>query len=195
VTPEPEEGQVWQRQGRRYEVLEAGDGTVLLGDRSSAEERTATVARRRFERDARDGVAVLHPRCRRCGLPARPGLVEGGLCRQCRFAAAPVAERCEIRSAAAGGSRLADEALRSGAPREHLLGVAGDPARSHHDRCDADELLTGAADVGAGELLDALVECPECGEGEWFPIDPATGEMSCHCGHRMKPPDEGAGEG
>lgn len=154
--------------------------------RHGGQSREVSETLERFEEEVAAGRAVLHPECPNCGLPGDPEETVDGMHYGCWLEGAGVRERCVAESER--HNRLASEALRADAPaEEHLLDVVGDPARPLHDRNDAQVLLSGA--VPTRELLDALAECPECGEGEVFPMDPATGEVTCHCGVVMREAD------
>ena len=173
-----------------YRVQEVGEDEVRLTTQHAGREQEVTETRRRFDRDLAEGVAVVHPDCTHCGLPVDPAEGEDGpLHYECWFQQASVAERCAAEVERPGGNHLAAEALRAdSSPRSDLLEVVGDPARTLHDRNDAEALLTHAVDTGT--LVEALVRCPECLEGEVFEMNSATGAVTCHCGHPMKPAEQ-----
>ena len=188
---DPEPGQKWVRYHRSYEILDVSDGIVTMHDRSRPESYPQPVEEtlERFREEAEAGRLVLHLTCENCGLWIDPEEVwEGPLHYECWFEQATVRERCEAETNRAGGDIIASEALRSGDPREHLLGVIGDPARSFHDRVDAENFLTHA--VSTREIIDASVRCSNCLEGEAFEMNPTTGEVRCHCGELLKEADD-----
>lgn len=174
-----------------YHVAEVGEDEVRLRRQYAGQEQEVLETRQRFDAERQAGRAVVHPDCTHCGLPVDPAEAEAGPRHyECWFQHATVAERCEAEVDRPAGNRLASEALRAdSSPRAHLLAVVGDPARSLHDRNDAEALLTHAVETAT--LLEALAECPECGEGEVFHVDPETGAVSCHCGTQMQPPEVG----
>lgn len=193
----PEPGTKLVRLGRVYHVVAVGEDEVRLRRLYAGAGQEVTETRQRFDRDLAEGVAVVHPDCAYCGLPVDPAEAEDGASvgltgpvhYGCWYQHASVAERCQAEVEQPGGNRMASEALRADeAPQEYLLGVLGDPARSLHDRTDAEMLLTYAVDTST--IIDAQVQCPECLEGEVFHMDPSTGAVSCHCGHPMKPGDD-----
>jgi hypothetical protein len=186
-TPRPEPNQKWARNHWTYIILDVSEETVTM--REGLTKRTVEETRQRFDEEVAAGRAVLHPECTYCGLPVDPDEGrDGPLHYECWFEQASVRERCDAEADRAAGNRLATEALRSEtSPRDHLLAVIGDPARTLHDRNDAELLLASA--VSTREVLDAQVRCPSCREGEVFPMDPATGEVRCHCGEMLKPAD------
>jgi len=141
--------------------------------------------RHRFDEEVADGSVVWHPPCRNCGLTFdpdgdHPG-VEIQLCYGSWYEQASVPERCEYE-----GGWLANEALRSGDPRQYLLDFIGDPANTFHDRCDAEVILTHQ--VTSKEMVEAWFRCPNCREGEQFPMDP-DGSITCHCGEVLREAD------
>lgn len=183
-------GQKWIRNGIAYRVVGVEDGMVVMHDTTYKEEpyRIATETIERFVEEAMAGRAVLHPFCEQCGFPVDPEEGEPGPVHyECWFQQASVRERVEAESKRYGGGPMASEALTTDDPVEFLLDVIGDPARSFHDRCEADNLLSLAVDTAT--LVDAWFRCPTCLEGEAFEMDPATGAVHCHCGERLKPAD------
>lgn len=181
----PEAGQKWVRLHMSYEILEVEDKTVRMKDHYN---NTVEETLDRFQEEVEAGRAVHHPPCENCQLPVDPETGRSGpLHYGCWFERASVRERCESEVNHSGGSVMAAEALRSDNAKEHLLSVVGDPARTLHDRIDAENLLSGA--VPTSELLDATVRCPNCLEGEVFNMDPHTGAVRCHCGVLLKPAD------
>jgi hypothetical protein len=183
----PAPGQKWVRLHRHYTILAVEDGIVTM--QTGAQNQTVKETVTRFTEEAQAGRAVHHPECDYCGLPVDPAEGEPGpLHYECWFQHATVQERCEAEADRPGGFRsMAAEALRADDPRGHLLDVIGDPARSLHDRNDAEHFLTYA--VSTSEILDAQVRCPNCREGEAFQMDPATGAVHCHCGELLKEAD------
>jgi ribosomal protein S27AE len=182
------------RGAHRYRLVELTDDEAVMTTRHAGAELEVTETRGRFDEELEAGRAVVHPACDHCGLPVDPDgamsddehdvLHEG-----CWFEHASVRDRCVHESTKAGWpSSMACRALAADAtPAEYLLGVIGDPARSFDDRCDAEHFLTYAVDTRT--IIEHQVRCPNCGEGEVFPMDPGTGEVRCHCGELMKPAD------
>ncbi len=182
----PEPGQKWVWRYTHYTILDVDSGVVTMQDGLIDQKVEETVTR--FVEEAEAGRAVHHPNCTNCGLPVDPDEGrDGPLHYECWFEQATVRERCEAETDRSGGDRMAAEALRSDDPRAHLLNVAGDPARTLHDRTDAENLLSGA--VETSELLDAVIRCPSCLEGEAFEMNPYTGAVLCHCGELLKAAD------
>jgi len=178
----PAVGEEYVRLHRSYRVVGVGDGAVRMEDRSVKNHPVVEETLERFREEVEAGRAAHRPDCDHCGLPVDPADArsDGGsdaLHPGCWFHRATVAERCDD-----DGGPVASEALRSGDPRGHLLDVIGDPARTFHDRIDAENLLSGA--VPSGELLDAMFRCPNCGNGEQFRVDP-DGTVSCGCGEAV----------
>lgn len=183
VDVEPEPGQKWVRLNVSYEILDVEDSVVTMRD--CRYKRTVEETVERFRDEVEAGRAVHHPQCENCGLPIDPDEKRPGpLHYDCWFETATVHERCEAETARPGGNMMAAEALRSDDPRAHLLSVIGNPARTFHDRTDAENLLAGA--VSTRELIEASVRCPNCREGEAFEMDPQTGAVRCHCGELLK---------
>jgi hypothetical protein len=178
---------VVKRGNRRYRLKGRRDGHIVLEDRGPGNRDEALVAHRRFRDELERGATrVLRP-CDHCGLPV--DRASSTSCRACRMDRAAVAERCEVYASEPGWPRrMAREALRSGDPEEHLLGVVGDFKRSHYERDTATTILSGA--VPAAKLIEAEAECPACGNGEQFRIDPDTGAAECHCGEEVAPADD-----
>jgi hypothetical protein len=130
--------------------------------------------------------------CDYCGLSVRPDEAMSNddhyhLHRECWYELASVPDRVEHQAQTPGWlqsvarrARDADED-----PQTFLLDLLGDPSESFDTRAGAEYLLSSA--VPPEVIAAAQVECPNCGEGETFPVDPATDEVRCHCGHVMRP--------
>lgn len=185
----PESGQKWVRCHQHYEVVAVEDGIVKMSKTYAGSELIVEETLTRFQEEVEAGRAVHHLECIYCGLTVNPdNAAEEALHYRCWFQNASVKERCEAEVNRVGGNRLASEALRADEdPREHLLKVIGDPARTFHDRTDAENLLTHA--VSVKEISDASVLCPNCREGEAFEMDPTTGAVHCHCGELLQEAD------
>jgi hypothetical protein len=146
----------------------------------------------RFRGEAEAGRAVLHPECDYCGLPVDPDEARSGfgfdaLHDQCWYEHAGIGDRIEWhRSGGARGTLIASEAAREEDPEAFLLDVIGDPARSYHDRIDAEQILEG--NVSTRTLVESWFRCPNCREGEQFPMDP-EGSITCHCGEVLREAD------
>jgi len=184
--PEPGDKYVRGDLNHAYHIIEADDETVRMWVRRGGSKHEVEKTRSRFDEEVADGNVVWHPPCRNCDLAFdpdgdHPG-VEMRLCYSGWYEQASVRERCEHE-----GGWLAGEALRSGDPKRHLLDFIGDPVNTFHDRSDAEVLLMHR--VTAREMIDAWFRCPNCMEGEQFPMVPETGEIVCHCGEQLKPPD------
>ena len=180
---EPEPGQKWVRCHMSYEILEVEDGIVTMCDRFDKTTVEETV--KRFREEIKAGRAVHHPECEHCGLTVDPKEARSGpLHYGCWFQNATVQERCEAEVEQPGGNLMAAEALRSDNPQEYLLNIIGNPARSLHDRTEAENLLTRA--ISTSEIIDAMIRCPNCLEGEAFEMNPTTGAVHCHCGELLK---------
>jgi hypothetical protein len=191
TTVTPEAGQEWVRDYLPYTIKSVEDGLVKMRIRSKKLDVEETLTR--FREEVADGNLVHHPTCDYCRLPIRPEELRSNdeydhLHEGCWYQHASVRDRCEYDVATAGGSMMAAEALRADDPQAHLLGVLGNPARTLHERNDAEALLTHA--VSVQELLDAEVRCPNCKEGEVFEMDPDTGDVYCHCGELLQRDDD-----
>jgi len=182
-----ESGQKWVHRNRVYWITRVEEEQVIMKSGMTNKEVSETITR--FIEEANDGVAVLHKKCRYCGIEVNP---ENGhdetLHYECWFEQASVKERCKAERNRSGGNRLASEAIQSDIePKTHLLNVIGDPSRTSQNRYDAENLLTGSVPVE--EIIEASVRCPSCNEGEYFEMSPETGEVRCHCGILLQPAD------
>lgn len=191
TTVTPKAGQEWVRASTYYTIQTVEDGRVTMRVRSK--NRTVEEPLTRFRDAVANGTLVLHPECDYCSLSIRPDEVRSNdeydhLHEGCWYQHASVRERCEYDVETAGGSMMAAEALRSDDPKEHLLGVIGNPARTQWERTEAEMLLSNA--VSNRELIDAQVSCPNCREGETFDMKPETGDVYCHCGELLQHEDD-----
>lgn len=184
-----EHGQKWVRLNSVYTVRSVEDGIVEMAAGCHADDCLVTETLQRFKSEVANGRAIRHHPCEACGFPVDPDTArERTLHYQCWFHDATVHQRCTADAARDSGSTLASEALRAEPDaRAHLLAVVGDPARTLGDRIAAEALLSRA--VPAAELVDAMVRCPSCSEGESFRLNPDSGAVSCHCGEQLKAAD------
>lgn len=182
----PEIGDVYVRNHTHYTIVAVTPNAVKMTKRRGGQDITVEETRQRFEAEVAAGNAVYHPLCNNCGSvfsqsSDHPG-IGMGLCEACWYQQASVEERCKRED-----SWIANEALRSDDAKQYLLDFIGDPVNTFHDRCDAETLLSHK--VETSEFLDAWFNCPNCGEGEQFPMNP-DGSIVCHCGEQLKEADE-----
>lgn len=179
---EPKPGQVWVKNHTTYKILETSEDTLTLNEKST--QQTITKPRSQFLDNA-----THHQSCTNCDLPVNPNEApQRDLHYQCWYQQATVNERCEAEHDRATGNPLATRALNADKkPKQYLLDTISDPAKSHNERLNAEELLSGT--IPTVQLLKHRAKCPNCKNEEYFEIDPDTGETYCHCGETLKEPD------
>jgi len=183
---EPEPGDKYVRGIDHYRILEVDSETVRMTKTFAGQEVEVEVTRERFDEEVRDGNAVWHPECKNCGFTFNPNETHSGVEQNlhywCWYEQASVEQRCREED-----TFVAKQASQTDNAKQFLLNFIGNPAKSFHNRVDAENLLIG--NVETSVLIEASVTCPNCRNGEQFRIDPGSGAVSCHCGEQLKPPD------